>query len=77
MFKTLALCFTSIVALAANRGAGTGLDAENSVEIVLIPDKLSLFTFNSYQEFIDKWHGILVWTGTKPGASVVEADTYY
>ena len=37
MFKSILVAFAPIVALAANRGAGTGLYADNAVEIVLIP----------------------------------------
>ena len=48
MLKTLAVAFAPIASLAANRGAGTGLDADNAVEIVLIPGTLSLYTYNSY-----------------------------
>ena len=46
MLKTFAAALSPIVALAANRGNGSGLDRDNAAEIVLIPDTLSLFTYN-------------------------------
>ena len=79
MLKTIAVAFAPIASLAANRGAGTGLDADNAVEIVLIPGTLSLYTYNSYWDFQDELHGDLVWTVSKPAnaASVPAADMYY
>jgi len=79
MLKIIAVAFAPIAALAANRGLGNGIGAENAVEIVLIPGKLSLYTYNSYWDFQDELHGDLVWTVSKPAnaASVPAADMYY
>ena len=66
MFKTFAAALSPIVALAANKGNGSGLDRDNAAEIVLIPGTLSLFTYNLWNGTTDEFHGDLSWTVAKP-----------
>ena len=67
MFKTFAAALAPIVALAANKGLGNGIDRDNAAEIVLIPNTLSLFTYNVFGT-TDEFHGDLSWTVAKPVA---------
>ena len=68
MFKTFAAALAPIVAFAANKGLGNGIDRENAAEIVLIPNTLSLFTYNLLNGTTDEFHGDLSWTVAKPVA---------
>jgi len=68
MFKTFAAALAPIVALAANKGLGNGVDRDNAAEIVLIPNTLSLFTYNLLNGTTDEFHGDLSWSVAKPVA---------
>ena len=82
MLKTFAAALAPIAVLAADKGDGTGLGPANAGEIVLIPGKLTLYTYNVLSNAattpIDEFHGDLVLTVAKPAASatVPTADTY-
>ena len=82
MLKTFAAALAPIAVLAADKGDGTGLGPANAGEIVLIPGKLTLYTYNVLSNAattpIDEFHGDLSWTVAKPVApnTVAPADTY-
>ena len=67
MLKTFAAALSPILVLAADKGDGTGVNQANAGEIVLIPGKLSLYTYNSLANAAtatptDEFHGDLILT---------------
>ena len=62
MIKTFAIALAPIFALGANRGNGNGDSFENSIEVELIPNKLSLYIYNQWSGTTDEIHGDLSWT---------------
>lgn len=61
MLKTFAAALAPIVALAAPRGRGDGVDRDNAYEIVLIANKLSLYTYDVWSGTTEEIHGDLSW----------------